>query len=369
MRRNSLTLALVALIASAAWLAPQAARSAEIFEFYTGVRQLGMGGAYTGVVNDETALLTNPAGLGKLRDMTITIADPELHGSFNDTGIARIGDVVKITDPTQLKTLLDENRGKHWHLKGQVFPSIVGPNVGFGIHRKVSYDAEMNADGTTFRYDYTSDYAIALGYCFRFFSGIMKVGWAVRAVDRAEIHKDFDTASTTDYSANSNVSAGLGIAGDVGLVITAPVAMLPTLSAVLRDAGGTNYNLTDGSQYSSTTRPERTPQKLDGALSFFPIISNHVRTTFTFEYHDILTASEELDSMKRLHAGLEFNFADFFFLRGGMNQRYWTAGIELASERFQLQAASYGEEIGTATAAGITPKEDRRFVGKFAIRF
>jgi hypothetical protein len=48
-----------------------------------------------------------------------------------------------------------------------------------------------------------------------------------------------------------------------------------------------------------------------------------------------------------------------------MNQRYWTAGLELASERFQLQFASYGEDIGPSGA----PKEDRRWVGKMAIRF
>ena len=38
------------------------------FEFYRGVRQMGMGGASIAVVNDETAPLSNPNGLGRLRD-------------------------------------------------------------------------------------------------------------------------------------------------------------------------------------------------------------------------------------------------------------------------------------------------------------
>jgi hypothetical protein len=48
-----------------------------------------------------------------------------------------------------------------------------------------------------------------------------------------------------------------------------------------------------------------------------------------------------------------------------VNQRYWTAGAEMAIQKFQFQAASYGEEIGTPTSN----KEDRRFMGKFSFRF
>jgi hypothetical protein len=57
--------------------------------------------------------------------------------------------------------------------------------------------------------------------------------------------------------------------------------------------------------------------------------------------------------------------SDFFFLRAGMNQRYWTGGFEISTQRFQIQGATYGEEIGTVTV----PREDRRYIGKFAIRF
>ena len=48
----------------------------EIRENYNGVRSLGMGGASIAVVNDETALLLNPAALGKLSDPEIeTLTD------------------------------------------------------------------------------------------------------------------------------------------------------------------------------------------------------------------------------------------------------------------------------------------------------
>ena len=86
---------------------------------------------------------------------------------------------------------------------------------------------------------------------------------------------------------------------------------------------------------------------------------------WTLEYKGLLTASDETDKAKLLHAGFEYNFGDVFFLRAGYHHRYWTAGFELSSESFQLQLASYGEEIGTEAAT----MEDRRYVMKLALRF
>jgi hypothetical protein len=161
----------------------------------------------------------------------------------------------------------------------------------------------------------------------------------------------------------------MGLASDVGIIITIPIVWLPALGATVRDAGTTSYGLRSGMFYTTATRPTPSVQKIDVAYSLSPIISNKIRMSITGQVNDIQTMAEEFDKMKRIHAGLEINFADFFFLRGGMNQRYWTAGVELATERFQLQATSYGEELGVSTATQQNYIEDRRYVGKFSIRF
>jgi hypothetical protein len=340
------------------------ARAGEFTEFYTGVRQLGMGGAYTAVVNDETAVLTNPAGLGKLREPTLTLIDPELSGSFNDTRIATLSTASNVINLQGLLDALNDNKGVHWNAKAQFFPSVVTSNFGFGLHAKYEYNAEVDPTGTTFRLDYTNDYAAALGYCFRFFGGVLKVGTSARLVDRTEIHQDLD-AHATDLSIDGLAKEGLGLGFDVGLILSAPVQYLPALSVVARDVGGTSYELGNGLMHSTGNRPGDTPQTLDGGVAIFPILSNGTRMTITADVHDFLMVDDDHDLMKRVHAGMELNFNDFFFLRGGMNQRYWTAGVELASENFQLQAASYGEDVG---AAG-SPVEDRRWVTKFTFRF
>ncbi|CAN5453168.1 hypothetical protein BH10BDE1_BH10BDE1_07250 [soil metagenome] len=338
----------------------------EIDEFYVGVRSQGMGGTYVNVVNDETAILTNPAGLGKLRDYTFTLVDPEFDGSFNDTDIVNISN---FTDAVSMQGLLDKlntAKGKNWHAKAQLFPSFVAPNFGIGLLSKFQYNASVDPTGTTYRFDYVNDWAIGLAYNFRADGGIVKFGVAGRLINRAEVHKDIP-ANSTGLELNAFKAEGMGLAADFGLVLTAPIAGLPALGISVRDAGNTSYNLREGMFNATANRPVDTEQSVDVALSAQPILGNRARGTFTIEYHGVTTPVKEdqEDFIKRTHAGFEVNFSDFAFLRVGANQGYWTGGIEFATERFQLQAASYGEEIGLPNAK----KEDRRWVGKFAVRF
>ncbi|MNL41682.1 hypothetical protein D3C87_1641040 [compost metagenome] len=148
-------------------------------------------------------------------------------------------------------------------------------------------------------------------------------------------------------------------------MLAAPWTYIPTLTAVFRDVGGTSFDKGTGTRMNTTEHPNTIKQDLDVGLALFPIHTNFVRSTWTLEYRGLLTSADEEDKAKLIHAGLEFNFGDVFFLRGGYNQRYYTAGLELASEHFQWQLATYGEEVGTVDAH----KEDRRYVLKFALRF
>lgn len=338
----------------------------EIEEFYTGVRMLGMGGVYVNTVNDETALLTNPAGLGKLRDYTFTVVDPELHGAFADTEIVNVTNFMEALSIQGLLDRLNQSRGQRWHSKAQLFPSFVAPNFGIGLLAKYQTNASVDPAGTIYRLDYVSDWALALGYNFRMSGGIIKMGVTGRLVNRTEIHEDLDP-NATGLTVAGLAKEGMGIAADAGLILTAPIAGLPAIGVSVRDVGNTSYNFREGMFNATTERPRETEQSVDVALSFQPIVGNRVRSTIAFEYHGITTPLVEADedSIKRSHVGIEFNFADFAFLRGGANQGYWTAGLEFATEKFQLQVASYGEEVGRPGAL----REDRRWVGKFALRF
>ncbi|GEM_PF-444339 len=369
--KSALIAIIVASIGSASPSVAQTAQpenmfNGEIDEFYTGIRQMSMGGAYVNVVNDETALLTNPAGLGRLRDLTFTVFDPELHGAFKNTESVTLDNYSGALDIQQLLEILNRTKGNHWHFKGQVFPSFIAPNFGIGLLAKYQYNARVDPTGTTYRLDYVSDWAAAMGATLRFWDGIIKFGFAGRLVNRTEIHKDLP-ANSTGLEIRSQAKEGIGAAGDVGLLITAPWKYLPSIGAVVRDVGDTSYTLREGMFYGTSERPDKTDQRVDVGLSFQPILGNRVRMLIALEYRGVTSpiVPEYEDAIKRSHAGMELNVADFFFLRAGANQGYWTGGVEFATEKFQLQAGSYGEEIGTPTGR----REDRRWMGKFSLRF
>src|SRR4051812_18708560 len=97
----------------------------EVREFYRGARGLGMGGADIAVVNDETALLVNPAGLGKLRDTYGTLIDPEMEGSAKLSNIYVSQSFAQPFNLENVKDTLDVSRDTYYHAKMQIFPSFV----------------------------------------------------------------------------------------------------------------------------------------------------------------------------------------------------------------------------------------------------
>ncbi|MFS4458243.1 hypothetical protein [Bdellovibrio sp. HCB2-146] len=355
----------IALIQILIWLSfATEVQARERRSFYSGARCLAMGGACIAVTNDETALIVNPAGLGRLRDFYGTIFDPELELGYLTQDFYQASAFSNPFELSDVKPALDANRGSHYHAKAQVFPSFVGRNFGIGLYGNYILDAEMSADGSTIDTFYRNDLAAVLGFNFRFFDGRIKLGFNTKLISRIEVdNPTLSSAGSMDYS--SIASEGLGLSTDVGLIMTAPWKFLPTISAVLRDVGGTSFDKATGVRMDTATRPNMIEQDLDVAAAIFPIHTNYVRSAWTVEYRGLLTSADEEDKAKLIHGGLELNFGDVLFLRAGYNQRYITAGFELASERFQWQFATYGEEIGTAD----DPREDRRYTLKFAYRF
>lgn len=337
----------------------------EVRENYNGARSLAMGGASIAVVNDETALFHNPAALGRLRDMYGTIIDPEMDGTSNLNNIYTSKALSNPFDLEQVRDTLNVSRDTHFHARGQLSPSFVVKNFGIGALARKTMDARMSPNGASMPTFYQDDVAVHLGVNLRLFDGRVKIGLLGKAISRIEIDKDIDPTGTMALDQHAN--EGFGIGGDAGIILTAPVAMLPTISAVVRDVGGTAYTAGSGLRMKSQTgvAPTKTEQDVDVALAFFPIHSNRSRSVITFEYQKMKAAGLATDKSRYYHAGYEFNYADALFIRAGMNQKYWTAGVELASERTQFQITSYGEDVGTDGNS----IEDRRYVFKFAFRF
>ena len=342
----------------------QAFANNEWVSFYSNTRSLGMGGCSVAVSSDETALYRNPANLGSVRDLYGTALDPELEGSSNFVQQVSSNSTSKAFDLQEISKVLNSNRQTYYHAKLQGSPSLVRRNVGFGLIYKSEVSAETEATGTTMDTRYQNDFGAVVGASLRLFDGRLKIGGSVKALSRIEVVNPLlPTAGPFDLSKIG--SEGTAIAFDGGLLLQIPWMFLPTLGAVVHDVGDTKFDKQDGLRLSTGTRPAPVTQSVDAAIAIFPIFSNTVRSVWTLEYSDITNSRNDTDNMKRVHLGIEISSRDLFSVRMGYNQRYWTAGFEVASERLQWQVSSYGEEIGTLTA----PREDRRLNTKVSIRF
>lgn len=335
----------------------------EVREFYQGARAAGMGGAGIAVVNDETALLVNPAGLGKLRDVYGTILDPEFEGSDNWSELYRSNPFTNLFSPDKVSPALQDNLTTPYHAKATLFPSFVVQNFGIGILGRYTLDARVDETGTEQETFYQDDLAILLGFNLRLWGGRIKLGVTGKFLSRIEVDQTLPVTGPLDV--DSNATEGAAIGADVGLILTAPWVWLPTLAVVVHDVGGTKFNAGAGLRKSTLGRPNQILQDYDVALALFPIHSNDSRSSFTVEYQKLQEAQLASDKMRYAHVGYEYNYGDVLFLRAGMNQRYWTAGAEIASENTQLQFAYYGEDVGSDGKS----EEQRRWVMKFVFRY
>lgn len=339
------------------------AEAREVRGFYLGARAAAMGGAGIAVVNDETALLINPAGLGKLRDIYGTIFDPEFEGSDNMWELYRSKAFTTLFSPDKLTATLQENLEVPYHAKLTLFPSFVVKNFGIGILGRYTLDTRLDDTGTEQEIFYQDDLAILLGFNFRLWGGRIKLGVTGKFISRIEIDDTLPTSGPLDIETNAVEGAAIG--ADVGLMLTAPWAWLPTLAVVARDVGGTNFSAGAGLRKSTTGRPKSLTQDIDVALAIFPIHSPQARSAFTIEYQKLQEAALATDKMRHAHVGYEYNYGDLLFFRAGMNQRYWTAGFEIASEHSQVQFSYYGTDVGSDGDS----EEQRRWVWKFVYRY
>lgn len=338
--------------------------AAESRPFFRGVRAQGMGGAGVATVNDESALFINPAGLGKLRGGYFALVNPEIEMNFDTVaGIgANYSAITAFMNPQAMHDLAVRNPNRNIHAAFQLLPAFVTTNFGFGVLAKFASDAEYNPTTNTVSHNYINDYAAALAYCFRLLEGRIKIGVSGKLVNRIQYTQTVTGGSTINLATSAREGTGAG--WDLGVIFTMPWTWLPTLAIVAHDVGNTKFNLGNGYFYPTGNKPPDQYQSIDAAIAVFPYDGKTTRTSFTIEWRDAQNP-ESQDIYRRIHAGFEVNFADFLFLRAGMNQRYYTAGLELAFDRQQLQLATYGEEIGTYPSF----REDRRFIFNYSFRF
>ncbi len=333
--------------------------------FYRGARALGMGGVQVVTVNDETAVLINPANQLRLRGARLTSLDVELEAS--DTFYYPFYQTQPIGNPLNLDSVfssISQNPDKNYYFRASSAPVFASEFFSLGALIQQSLMGRLNSSSATADAFYRDDQVLFAGIAARMLDGHLKLGVTGRAVSRLELDAQLPWPSV--FSMVHQGRGGTALAYDLGLTLVAPVAWHPTLSIVARDFGGTRFDQSfyqRGSYF--TTLPEQ-KQSIDVGLGVFPIHRSQNRSVFAIEAHDVENMSKRSKPIKNLHLGYEFNYRDILFFRFGANQGHWTTGIEIASEFTQLQLAWYAEEMTDDDSISFP---SRRLVLKWSFRF
>ncbi len=141
-----------------------------------------------------------------------------------------------------------------------------------------------------------------------------------------------------------------------------------TFSFVARNVLASNFAKQKLINKDATEAPEKLERVFDigSQYEFATFGSLTLRAMLDFKN---LNHPQATTTAKTTHAGLEFDYSPSGWFkaqfRGGMNQGYYTAGTTLLLGFFNIEAATYGEEVGTAS----NKVENRIYAAKFGMNF
>lgn len=357
-----------------------------IHEEYVSTRAEGMGNAFTAVADDHSAVFYNPANLAfrtesQLRMFLRVGTDApalKIQGEINDVkGEPSSQQVQGYSD------LIANNYGNHYWGRIPTIGAIwvwKGWGIAF-IPADLSLDMDVNRQiGPMFNVNLYVDSTLAASYAHEldWFGKGHELSWGTTLKG---IHRVYGGAaiSAGDLSQGKNIlstsDANEGMTGDIDLATTwRPPSessffkyLKPTFAIVGRnliDYGfKTNFHLIS----KNSGEPPRLVRRFDFGTKWdlpkFWVFDPH----FSADIHDV--GHPNFSLRKGAHAGMELYWRMYRWWRGhwavGLNQGYWTAGFGARLAWFQLDLASFGEEVGADT----TPHEDRRYMLELALDF
>lgn len=141
-----------------------------------------------------------------------------------------------------------------------------------------------------------------------------------------------------------------------------------TFSFVARNVIGSKFSKQKLINKDAIEAPDKLPQVFDigSHYEFATFGSLTLRAMLDFKNlnHPLATTTA-----KTTHAGLEFDYSPSGWfkaqIRGGMNQGYYTAGTTLLLGIFNIEAVTYGEEVGTAS----NKVQNRIYAAKLGMNF
>ena len=326
-------------------------RAAELYDPGRSVRALGMGNAFTAVVNDEWSLVYNPAGLSQVEGYYLSLLSLST-GLNGENALTTINDISNASGDI-----------------GQQLAAVTGNRIWLGYNGNVAiymqnfglnyfYDGFINPyvtnpAFTSLNIDYFMDQGYSIGMAFSPSQSI-SFGASFRRINRMggmiPIGVDSLQSVTSQEISDTINSRGIGYGLDLGFIYRWDGPTPMRLGVAYRNLGNTSFQAAVG----STRSPGSIPAELSVGWTM-DIEVPGLRITPALDYRHILKSEEAL--AKKIHMGLELDLP-LIALRGGFSQGYYTYGLGLGLGPLDIELASYAVELG-AYAGQI---EDRRYM-------
>jgi hypothetical protein len=356
-----------------------------IHDQYVSTRALGMGNAFTAVADDYSAIFYNPAVLalrtdGQLRMFVRAAADAEVFGLKNQ--LQDVKNQPRDQQATAYGSLIEEHYGDHFFARAPTIGAAwVRPGWGIAF---IPADLSVDIDderifGASLNVNTYLDSTLAFSYAHSL-SDSFSVGATLKGIHRVYVGKQItagDLFEGNSVFSTSDANEGVTADVDIGTYWSPEVAasgffhflkyMRPHFALVGRNLIDYGFKWNPHLIKKSGDDPPNLGRRADFGTKFdlprFWVFDPHLSA----DMRDVGDANWTF--RKGSHVGMEFYWKVYNWWKGhwsaGLNQGYWTAGFGARLAWFQIDLASYGEEVGT----GAAPKEDRRYMAELALDF
>ena len=335
-------------------------------EFITSARALAMGNAYICKVDDAWAAFYNPAGLGTVRKPNLHLANIHLEASSALLKAVGPGPAYEIPknymdsfDPEEMRTMLSENKGELAHSRVNLFPNFTlrGMTLGYmASQRNRAIINDVNPDPNnaenTFEIAERRDHGPIFALSGSLFGGVFKMGASATYLIRRDLYKSFTPTQQVSVD-DSDYKTGKSLQLNAGARLTLPIALLPTFSAVLRNATANDWD-----SPGSNGAPDEIEQTFDLGFSITPQVGKMSRIHLEVNLKDAGDAYDT-DIKRRLAAGMEWDLNRSLFLRAGYGDGFGSGGLGVRTRSLILDITNYAVD---RSQDGLREEEDRRWV-------
>jgi hypothetical protein len=347
------------------------------FETVQNVRAVGMGGATVAVADDESAIFSNPAGIGQEDDPSLTLRGfsiPNLSLGVNAKTYDLFGNMESSTSGLkEVEKILPASENTALYFRGTSFPYITIGRIQLGLLVDAAAEAvqDLGTNAQSVAWDreiqvwQRSQAGLIAGFSVPHRKSGLSAGLTARYTFRTSY---FSTITETDNAVTRNETGfnrTRGVALDGGFLFE-PMSrymIIPTVGISVRDIGNTLYR---GTGKDDSDEIEKANLMVGATWKLLPGKRGDTQVILTTEGHHL--NDTRVADKDKFRVGGEVRFAQRITkapiaLRAGHNLRGFSYGASVNLLLLKLELGSLVEGIQTSSGVYL----DRRNFARLSV--